>query len=51
VIAFRVDERISARFKADGTVEFFLTKFLEACMDGGQCKDHDEKKKKKILGC
>ena len=49
MIAFRVDERISARFKADGTVEFFLTKFLEGCMDGGQCEDHDEKKKMMLV--
>ena len=44
MIAFRVDERIGAGFQADGTFEFFLKKFLEGCMDGGQCEEHDEKK-------
>ena len=44
MIAFRIDERIGAGFQADGTFEFFLKKFLEGCMDGGQCEEHDEKK-------
>ena len=44
MIAFRVDERMSAGFQADGAFKFFLKKFLEDCMDGGQCEDHDEKK-------
>ena len=44
MIAFRVDERVGAGFQADGTFEFFLKKFLEGCMDGGQCEEHDEKK-------
>jgi hypothetical protein len=41
VIAFRIDERIGAGFQADGTFEFFLKKFLEGCMDGRQCEEHD----------
>ena len=44
MIAFWVNERVGAGFQADGTFEFFLKKFLEGCMDGGQCEDHDEKK-------
>ena len=50
MIAFRVDERIGAGFQADGTFEFFLKKFLEGCMDGGQCEEHDEKKMM-MCGC
>ena len=49
VIAFRINERVGAGFQADGTFEFFLKKFLEGCMDGGQCEDHDEKKKMMLV--
>jgi hypothetical protein len=49
VIAFRVDERVGAGFQADGTFEFFLKKFLEGCMEGGPCQQHDEKKMKTML--
>ena len=49
MIAFRVDERVGAGFQADGTFECFLSKFLEGCKDGGQCEDHDEKKKKMLV--
>ena len=40
VIAFRADERVSAGFQADDTFEFFITKFLEGCKDGGKCEEH-----------
>jgi hypothetical protein len=49
MIAFRVDERVSAGFQTDGTFEFFLKKFLEGCMEGGPCQQHDEKKMKTML--
>jgi hypothetical protein len=49
VIAFRIDERIGAGFQADATFKFFLKKFLEGCMDGGQCEEHDEKKKMMLV--
>ncbi|GAG87398.1 unnamed protein product, partial [marine sediment metagenome] len=40
--AFRVDERVGAEFQANGTFEFFITKFLEGCKDGGPCEHHDD---------